>query len=49
MFVEFVSLGDLSRRMFDDDAGMHGYLLCTAIVVVPASDPKDLFMECVTM
>jgi hypothetical protein len=49
MFVEFVSLGDPSRRMFDDGAGMHEYLLCTGIVVVPASDPKDLFVECVTM
>jgi hypothetical protein len=49
MFVEFVSLGDPSRRMFDDGAGMHEYLLCTRIVVVPASDPKDLFMERVTM
>jgi hypothetical protein len=28
---------------------MHKYLLCTGIVVVPASDPKDLFMEHVTM
>jgi hypothetical protein len=49
MFVEFVSLGDPSRRMFDDGAGMHEYLLHTGIVVVPASDPKDLFVECVTM
>jgi hypothetical protein len=49
MFVEFVSLGDPSRRMFDDGAGMHKYLLCARIVVVPASDPKDLFMERVTM
>jgi hypothetical protein len=49
MFVEFVSLGDPSRRMSDDGAGMHEYLLCTGIVVVPASDPKDLFMERVTM
>jgi hypothetical protein len=49
MFVEFVSLGDPSRRMFDDSVGMHEYLLCTRIVVVPASDPKDLFVECVTM
>jgi hypothetical protein len=49
MFVEFVSLGDPSRRIFDDGAGMHEYLLCTGIVVVPASDPKDMFMECVTM
>jgi hypothetical protein len=36
--------------MFDDGAGMHEYLLCTIwIVVVPASDPKDLFVESVTM
>jgi hypothetical protein len=49
MFVEFVSLWDPSRRMFDDVAGMHEYLLCTGIVVVPASDPKNLFMERVTM
>jgi hypothetical protein len=49
MFVEFVSLGGPSRRMFDDGAGMHEYLLCIRIVVVSASDPKDLFMECVTM
>jgi hypothetical protein len=25
MFIEFVSLGDPSRRMFDDGAGMHEY------------------------
>jgi hypothetical protein len=49
MFVEFVSLGDPSRRMFDDGAGMHKYSLCTGIVVAPASDPKDLSMERVTM
>jgi hypothetical protein len=24
MFIEVVSLGDPSRRMFDDGAGMHG-------------------------
>jgi hypothetical protein len=36
--------------MFDDGAGMYVYLLCTILImVVPASDPKDLFMECVTM
>jgi hypothetical protein len=29
MFIEFVSLGDPSRRMFDDGEGMHEYLLCT--------------------
>jgi hypothetical protein len=49
MFIEFVSLGDPSRRMFDDGAGMHEYLLCTGIVVLPASDPNDLFLERVTM
>jgi hypothetical protein len=49
VFVEFVSLGDPSRRMFHDGAEMHEYLLCTGIVVVLASDPKDLFMERVTM
>jgi hypothetical protein len=49
MFVEFVSLGDPSRRMFDDGAGMYKYLLCTGIVVVLASDPKDLFVEHVAM
>jgi hypothetical protein len=31
MFIEFVSLGDPSRRMFDDGAGMHEYLLCTIL------------------
>jgi hypothetical protein len=49
MFVESVSLGDPSRRMFDDGARMHEYLLCIGIVVVPASDPKDLFVEHVTI
>jgi hypothetical protein len=51
MFIEFVSLGDPSMRMFDDGAEMHEYWLSTVsrIVVVPASDPKDLFMERVTM
>jgi hypothetical protein len=51
MFIDFVSLGDPSRRMFDDGAEMHEYLLCTIfwIAVVPASDPRDLFMERVTM
>jgi hypothetical protein len=29
MFIEFVSLGDPSKRMLDDGAGMHEYLLCT--------------------
>jgi hypothetical protein len=31
MFIEFVRLGDPSRRMFDDGAGMHKYLLCTIL------------------
>jgi hypothetical protein len=29
MFIEFVSLGDPSRRMFDDGVRMHEYLFCT--------------------
>jgi hypothetical protein len=29
MFIEFVSLGDPSRRMLDDGAGMHEYRLST--------------------
>jgi hypothetical protein len=29
VFVEFVSLGDSSRRMFDDGPRIHEYLLCT--------------------
>jgi hypothetical protein len=29
MFIEFVSLGDPSRRLFDDGAGMHEYSLST--------------------
>jgi hypothetical protein len=45
-----VSLGDTSRRMFDDGAEMHEYLyVLFCNVVVPTSDPKDLFVECVTM
>jgi hypothetical protein len=37
--------------MIDDGAGMHeySYVLFWGFVVVPASGPKDLFMECVTM
>jgi hypothetical protein len=31
MFIEFVSLGDSSRRMFDDGARMYEYLLCTVV------------------
>jgi hypothetical protein len=51
MFIEFMSLGDLSRWMFDDGVGMHEYWLSTIsrIVIVPTSDPKDLFVERVTM
>jgi hypothetical protein len=51
MFIEFVSLRDPSRKMFDDGAGMHEYWLSTVsrTVVVPASDTKDLFVEHVTM
>jgi hypothetical protein len=29
MFIEFLSLGDPSWRMFDDGAGMHEYWLST--------------------
>jgi hypothetical protein len=29
MFIEFVSLGDPSRRMFDDGVRMHEYWLST--------------------
>jgi hypothetical protein len=36
--------------MFDDGVGMHEFLLCTSLDCgMPASDPKDLFMERVTM
>jgi hypothetical protein len=31
ILVEFMSLGDPSRRMFDDGAGMHEYLLYTIL------------------
>jgi hypothetical protein len=31
IFVEFVSLGDPSRRMFDDGVGMHEYWLRTVL------------------
>jgi hypothetical protein len=46
-----VSLGDLNRRMFDDGARMHEYFVMfySRIVVVFASDPKDLVVERVTM
>jgi hypothetical protein len=33
MFIEFVSLWDPSKRMFDDGAGMHEYLLCTVLIL----------------
>jgi hypothetical protein len=45
-----VSLGDPSRRMsmmVRECAGTSDILFW--IVVMPASDPKDLFVECVTM
>jgi hypothetical protein len=29
MFIEFLSLGDPRKRVFDDGAGMHEYLLCS--------------------
>jgi hypothetical protein len=31
MFIEFVSLGDPSRMLFNDGAGMHEYFLCTIL------------------
>jgi hypothetical protein len=31
IFVEFVNLWGPSRKIFDDDAGMHEYLLCTIL------------------
>jgi hypothetical protein len=31
MFIEFVNLGDPSRRMFDDGVVMQEYLLCTVV------------------
>jgi hypothetical protein len=31
MFIEFVSLGNPSRRMFNDGAGNHEYLLCSIL------------------
>jgi hypothetical protein len=50
MLIEFVSLGDPSRRMFDDGVGMTSTCFVLFwIVAVPASGPKDLFMEHVTM
>jgi hypothetical protein len=36
--------------MFDGGVGMHKYLLCTNLDCDSACyDPKDIFMECVTM
>jgi hypothetical protein len=36
--------------MFDDGVGMHKYYYVLFwIMVVPASDPKDLFVESVTI
>jgi hypothetical protein len=50
IFVEFVSLGDPSRRMWMmvRECTSTCYVLFW-IVVVSASDPKDLFVERVTM
>jgi hypothetical protein len=31
IFIEFVSLGDPSRKIFDDDARIHEYLLCNVL------------------
>jgi hypothetical protein len=31
IFVESVSLGDPTRRMFDEGVGMHEYSLCTVL------------------
>jgi hypothetical protein len=31
MFIEFVSLGDPSNRIFNDGVGTHEYLLCTIL------------------
>jgi hypothetical protein len=50
VFVEFVSLGDPSKGMFDDvQECMSTHYVQLWIVVVPASNHKDLFVECVTM
>jgi hypothetical protein len=50
MFCRIVSLGDPSRRMLMmvRECTSTCYVLFW-IVIVPASNPKDLFMECVTM
>jgi hypothetical protein len=50
--VSILPPGDVNPRPVPSrrGSGMHGYLLCTIlVVVVPACDPKDLFMEHVTM
>jgi hypothetical protein len=50
IYIEVVSLGDPNKRMFDDGAGMHEYSLYIILDhVVSASDPKDWFIERVTM
>jgi hypothetical protein len=43
MFIEFVSLGDPSRRMFDDGAGMHEF-----VSLWFGLDLVDLAMVCST-
>jgi hypothetical protein len=50
IFVEFVSLGDPSRRMLMivRECMSTCYVLFWTMVVL-ASDPKDLFMQHVTM
>jgi hypothetical protein len=49
-FCRLVSLGDHSRRMLMmvRECMSTCYVLFW-IIVVPTSDPKDLFVECVTM
>jgi hypothetical protein len=50
MFVEFVSLGILAGGcLMMVQECMSTFYVLFWIVAVPASDPKDLFMECVTM
>jgi hypothetical protein len=50
MFCRIVSLGDPSRRMLMmvRECTSTCYVLFW-IVIVSASNPKDIFMECVTM
>jgi hypothetical protein len=50
MFCRIVSLGDPNRRvlMILWECTSTRYVLC-CIVVVPTSDPRDIFMEHVTM